>query len=243
MRIVTASLVLVGWAAVAAGQQTFPDAPPPVLIPSTLNPPSPPPTIVNGPSVAPPIVPPAPGGPPLTVAETVLTKPTVVGQHTVGVQVQFGEPTGVRLQWAAIPLGDFALLLEGFAGARDQFWGHEGVYGAGFRGQFTALSDGSKNALLVGPGVGASFWEGHRRSELRADQFGDFYVGDRRDDRYYLNLDVNVSWVHELPAGFAYELGVNGGIRVGLNGHDNQGRNISGRIPGGVAGVFTGIRY
>ena len=80
-------------------------------------------------------------------------------------------------------------------------------------------------------------------NDLRAQVPFDFYVGDRRDDRYYLNLDVNVSWVHELPAGFAYELGVNGGIRVGLNGHDNQGRNISGRIPGGVAGVFTGIRY
>lgn len=236
MRTAITSFFLLAWATAAAGQ-SFPEAPP-VLVPQTLIPPAP---VGPPPGVPPAIIP--PGGPPTTVAETVLTPRAVGQQHTVGVQLQFGEPTGVRLQYALVPLGDFTLLLEGFAGAREQFWGHEGVYGAGLRGQFTLLSDGTKNALLVGPGVGASFWEGHRRPTLETDTFGDLFVTDRRDDRYYLNLDTNVSWVHELPAGFAYELGLNLGFRVGLNGHDNERRNVSGRIGGGIAGIYTGLRY
>jgi hypothetical protein len=242
MRIVTASLALFGWAAVAAGQQTFPEAPP-VLIPQTLNPAASSPLAPLAPPSPPWANPSGPGGPPTTVTETVLSKPAAGQQHTVAVQVQFGEPTGFRVQYALYPQGDFALLLEGFVGAQDQFWGHEGVYGAEVRGQFTVLSDGAKNSLLFGPGIGASFWEGHRRPTVDSDAFGDLIVVNRRDERYYLNLDTNVSWVHELPFGCAYELGVNLGVRVGLSGHDNQGRNVSGRYGGGLAGIYTGLRY
>jgi hypothetical protein len=250
MRTAFISLIVLGWAAVARGQQTFPEAPP-VLYPPTLNLSSPPPAVVPSPLSPSASTPgsysnqPVTAGPPATVAETVLSKTAVGQEHTLGVQVQFGEPTGVRVQYAFFPQGEFTLLLEGFAGSRDhdQFWGHESVFGAGLRGQFTLLSDGSKNALLVGPGVGASFWEGHERPTLLTDQYGDLYVGQRRDDRYYLNLDTNVSWVHELSGGLAWELGVNLGFRVGLHGQDHDGRNIYGRIGGGLVGVYTGLRY
>jgi hypothetical protein len=248
MRNAFIGVIVLGLAATVRGQQTFPEAPP-VLVPPTLNLSSPQPNVVPLPlssmtntpgsnSMPPPI-----SGPSATIAETVLSKPAPGQEHTLGVQVQYGEPTGVRVQYALYPQGDFTVLLEGFAGARDQFWGNESVFGAGVRGQFTLLSDGSKNALLVAPGVGASLWQGRERPTLFMDQYGDLFIGPSRDDRYYLNLDTNVSWVHELSGGLAWELGVNLGFRVGLHGQDHDGRNISGRIGGGLIGVYTGLRF
>ncbi|HEX3152592.1 MAG TPA: hypothetical protein VHR66_31255 [Gemmataceae bacterium] len=232
-------------AVVAAGQSPFPD--PPIVAPPPLDPPAPsiiPPSLVK-PAVSQmsPASPSAPAMLPPTPIETVLSPHAAVGQqHTVGVELQFGQPTGVRLQYAIFHGGEFSILAEAFGGARSQFWGDETVLGIGGRALFTLFSDGTKNALLVGPGLGVSYWEtGEHHGGWYWNGFGRRWCGE--SDRYFINMDVNVGWLHELSPYIGWELGINFGLRVGLSGQDRHDRDISGRVNGGTIGLYTGLRF
>ena len=232
---------LLALASIASAQQTFPDPPSldlPVVKPATASAP---------PAVFPPpkIEPPHPDGPPLTVAETILNPGTAVGQqHTLGLQLQFGWPTGVRAQYAVYHGGDYSILVEAFGGGRDSFWGDESVVGVGGRMLFTVASDGAKNALVVGPGIGVSYWETNDRPFLLYDPVSNLtYIHRGQTDRYFLNLDANIGWLHELSPCLGWEVGVNIGVRVGLSGHEANGNDISGKVSGGTVGVYTGLRY
>ena len=133
--------------------------------------------------------------------------------------------------------GDFSILAEAFGGAKTQFLGDQSVLGVGGRALFTLASDGNRNALLVGPGLGVSYWE----AKEHARGFWDRRWGE--SDRYFINLDVNVGWLRELSPDFGWELGVNFGLRVGLSGEDRHDRDVSGRISGGTIGLYTGLRF
>ena len=63
----------------------------------------------------------------------------------------------------------------------------------------------------------------------------------RETDRYFLNLDVDLSWLHEFTPSFGWELGLHLGLRTGLSGTEG-GESIGGKIRG-TGGVFTGVRF
>lgn len=181
-------------------------------------------------------------GPPKSPAEELLTGDPLLSvgqQHRFGAQLQFGLPTGLRLQYAPFRSGHHSYLLEIFAGARSGFWGDEAVFGAGGRAMFTLASDGSKNAWIFAPGVGVSYWQTNDRH--RRD--GYYYYDWPESDRWFLNLDANMGWLHQISPALAWELGLNFGARIGLAGENRGGQSISGRVSGGTIGVYTGVRW
>lgn len=225
MRTGIATWMLLGWAAVAAAQ-------PPL-----------------GP-------PPEPVGPPLTAAESILLPGggTGVGhQHVVGVQLQFGRPTGTRLQYAVYRGGDYTVLAEVFGGAKAAFWGDEAVVGVGGRASFNLLSDGVNDALVLSPGVGVAYWQArpHPADSSPASVYYNPYTGSyfpapptrEQTDRYFIHLDTNLGWLHDLSPNLGWELGINFGVRVGLSGDERGGKPVSGKVNGGTVGVYTGFRY
>ena len=181
----------------------------------------------------------------LTTAETLLTPGMAVGQqHTLGLQVQFGYPTGLRVQYALFHGGDYSILAEAFGGARSAFRGEESVLGVGGRVLFNVASDGAKNALVVGPGVGLSYWQTKDRSYTVYEPWtGTTYEYRGQTDQRFLTLDTNIGWVHELSPVLAWEVGLNVGVRVGLSGEEAGGETISGKVSGGNVGIYTGFRY
>lgn len=246
MRAGIAYVTLFVATAIANGQSSpFPDppivAPPPVLAP--IAPSIMPPSIVMptaGQASPPPAIPTTVLTP--TPMESVLTPHYAVGQqHTVGVEVQFGVPSGVRLQYAIYHGGGFSILAEAFAGNKETLWGEQAVLGVGGRAQFTLLSDGNSNALLVGPGIGVSYWQAEDRHRFWDDNRFFRHFDER--DRYFMNFDTNIGWLHDLSPSLGWEIGINLGLRVGLSGHDRCGRDISGKIDGGTVGLYTGLRF
>jgi len=195
-------------------------------------------------------------GPAATVAETVLAPPPTPGaavgqQHMFGAQIQFGRPTGTRVQYAVFRGGDYSILAEAFGGAKAAFWGDEGVVGLGARAMFNATSDGVRNALVIGPGVGVSYWQAPPRPDYVPQPYyygpyGGYYVPPApkyQSDQTFLVFDTNIGWLHDLSPDLGWELGLNVGVRIGLSGHEEGGASISGKVTGGTVGVYTGFRY
>jgi len=191
--------------------------------------------------------------PPPTPAEAILTPGhgmAVCQQHAMGVQLQFGRPTGVRVQYAVYQGGEFSVLGEVFGGARAAFWGDETVVGVGGRAMFNLTSDGVKNALVMSPGVGVTYWQARPHDDYvpapYRDPYGGYYVPTPprpQTDRYFLTLDTNIGWLHDLSPDLGWEVGLNFGVRVGLSGEEEGGGTISGKVSGGTIGVYTGLRY
>jgi hypothetical protein len=211
MRRLLAGLILMGFAGTGVAQQPPPEA----LIPV---------------------------GPPPTDAEVILaqvparTTEAVGQQHSFGAQIQFGYPTGLRLQYTAVRTEHASFLVEGFAGARSAFWGDEAVYGIGGRALFT-LSANARNALMFGPGIGFSYWRAPN------EEYSSWYHQQLETNRTFLIFDANIGWLHELTPSLGWEIGLNVGARVGLTGQSDGGEKVSGKVSGGTIGVYTGFRF
>ncbi|WP_157368915.1 hypothetical protein [Zavarzinella formosa] len=190
-----------------------------------------------------PLIPPTniPADPLPTEAEVILAQVPrnldVGQQHTFGAQVQFGYPSGLRLQYTAIRYEQTSILLEAFAGARTALWGDEGVYGLGARSLFTIVSDGEKNALMFGPGISFSYWQAESH---HWDYWG---YRSRETDQTYLLFDANIGWLHELSPSVGWEIGLNFGALVGLSGRESCGCKVSGKVTSGTIGIYTGFRF
>lgn len=228
MRAGICTVALLILAALASAQ-------PAVVAPLPSPSPSPPPVLAPLPASA---------SPP-TPAETILsTSAIAVGQqHDLGIQLQFGHPTGARVQYAVFHAADFSVLAEVFGGAKSAFWGEETVLGVGGRVLFTLASDGENDALLVAPGLGVSYWQAREEDLLEWSPFGWTPTRRKQKDSYYFNLDANVGWLHDLSPTVGWELGINFGVRIGISGPDDNGKSLSGKVHGGTIGVYTGLRF
>lgn len=173
-----------------------------------------------------------------TFEQVLASTPAVGQQHLIGIQMQFGTPTGFRGQVAVHRAGDHSFLLEGFAGARSTFWGEEPVLGFGGRAMFNLASDGRKNAFVFAPGIGISYWG----AEDPPAYYRFYHRNYEQTDRWYLNLDANIGWLHELTPTIGWELGVNFGARIGFSGQESGGEKVSGHTSGNI-GLYTGFRY
>ena len=184
------------------------------------------------------------GGDP-TPAEVVLNSAAVGQQNQFGAQLQFGYPTGLRVQYAVHKLPTATFLAEAFAGAEGGFWGDEAVYGAGGRALFTLASDGDNDALVFAPGLGLSYWRAKPWTPYYAPYtWGAFAPQVERPDtdRWFINLDAQIGWLHDLSPGFGWELGLSFGARIGLSGRED-GKPVSGKVRGGTIGIYTGVRF
>jgi len=135
--------------------------------------------------------------PATTVEESPIQQVLSVGQqHRIGAQLQFGYPTGLRLQYSFYQAGDHSFIAEVFGGARSAFWGKNLVFGAGGRTSLTIASDGDNDALLFAPGIGISWWQAEKSDYA----YLSYYSGMEAPEtsRYFLNIDANLSWLHDI---------------------------------------------
>jgi hypothetical protein len=139
------------------------------------------------------------------------------------VQLMLGQLAGIRGQVAVYSDKRELLVVEGFYGALFTDLGSTDALGAGARYLLTNDWLTSPDSLVFGPGVDVLFELNHRALIL-------------------LTPSIDLGWMTKLGAGLAFEIGVEGGLGIGVSGHTEHGHSATGDLTP-VVSFYTGLRF
>jgi hypothetical protein len=138
------------------------------------------------------------------------------------VELLGGQASGVRLQVPVIPGENGVVVAEGFYGYLDHDLGKSWALGAGGRFLWREPID-CWNSVLLGTGV-------------------DVYFHLDGGKPIVLTPSVNLAWMHSLTPGTALEVGVEGGVGIGVAGDTDDGESALGKVTPIISG-YIGLRF
>ncbi|MGL4553494.1 MAG: hypothetical protein ACRC33_20195 [Gemmataceae bacterium] len=138
------------------------------------------------------------------------------------VELLGGQASGVRLQVPVIPGENGAVVAEGFYGYLDHDLASSWALGAGGRFLWREPVDGW-NSVVLGAGVGVYF-----------------HLDD--GEPVVLTPSLNLGLMHAITAGTAFEVGVEGGLGIGVAGRTGEGEDALGEVTPIISG-YIGLRF
>jgi hypothetical protein len=140
-----------------------------------------------------------------------------------GLDLMFGQMSGLRVDAAVGRIGAGSLRAEGFYGALLTKFGAAEAAGVGARWQTRRCSADGCHAVVFGPGCDVLFHLGDGHLVMVAPT-------------------VELAWCRTIGNTAGWMLGINAGIGIAVNGRDTDGDNAAGRVTPLISG-FTGFRY
>jgi hypothetical protein len=136
-------------------------------------------------------------------------------------QAMFGQESGLRGQVPLLGDRHSALVVEGFVGWLFNDLRSSGALGAGARYLIQTDWSDAYNSIRLGPGVDV-FFQDH--------------------GLILLTPSIDLSWGYRLTPGLEWEVGLDVGLGIGMNGHTRHDNSALGDLVPLVS-VFTGLRF